>query len=70
MARKRFETPPYDPALIRRFPEAERKPIKFSWPDNNSAGLDEFGSPIGGDPQPDMTDWQGLGPAIVDYWLD
>ena len=57
---KKFPTPPIDPAMVRRFPEAERKEIKFSWADNNSANMDERGRPIETDPKHGETEWADL----------
>jgi hypothetical protein len=69
MKRRHFPTPDYDPTLVRRFPEAERKPIKFTRYENDLHGLDEFGTPIYGNPTADLVDWHTL-ERQVDYWLD
>ncbi len=68
----KFPTPPYDPAMVRRFPEAERKEIKFSWSDNNAANMDERGRPIEHDTKHGETEWGDLvnSHAIENVMLD
>jgi len=56
----KFPTPPFNPAMVRRFPEAERKPIKFSRYENDLANLDERGRPIEWDAKHGETEWGDL----------
>ena len=62
-------TPPIDSMMIRRFPEAERKPLSFTLQENDLAGLDERGDPIEWDDRNGEREWSEI-IDISDYGLD